>query len=486
MPDDDERGATPARPLPDDARARERTLRIVLAVAVLGSFVTFLDGTIANIALPAISRELGGGLSAQQWVSNAYLITLGSVMLLAGSLSDEYGRIRILRIGLVGFGLSSVAIGVAPSIEFLIVARAVQGLFGALLVPSSLALITTVYPSDRRARAIGIWTAATSGAQIVGPVIGGLLVDLVSWRFAFLINVVPIAVTLVLLHRLGMRDERHDTGRIDLLGAALGAVGLGGVVFALIEGPVAGWGSPLVLSLGAVGVAALVGFLVRQATARHPLVPLGIFRNREFSAGNLTTLFVYAALSLVFFVLGLYLQQNAGLTATEAGLATLPTTIVMILASSRVGALAGRFGPRLFMTLGPLLMAAGTALLLTVSAEFSYVWQVLPGVVLLGVGLTLTVTPLTSTVLGGVSPTQAGIASAVNNSISRIAGLISVAAVGAVVGGVLDLVGFHRVVIVTAVLFAVGGVVSWIGIRNPESRPSTTGPAGTGRGGAGT
>ncbi|WP_127792477.1 MFS transporter [Agromyces sp. LHK192] len=453
-----------------------RDQRLVLAIAVLASFVSFLDGTVVTVALPAILDELGGGLATQQWVVDAYLVTLGALILVAGSISDVYGRLLVIRIGLVGFGLTSIAIAAAPTPEFLIIARALQGVAGALLVPSSLALITSNFRDEAQARAIGIWTALTTAAMVAGPVVGGLFVDFGSWRYAFLINVLPIAVTLwltVSLARIGHRDVRREGARIDWLGAVLCTVGLGGTVFALIEEPSFGWSSPAIWVPLTVGLAAFAGFLVRQRFAAQPMMPLSLFRVRNFWSGNITTLFVYGALSLNGFVLGVYLQQGAGLPATLAGLATLPSTILMIVLSSRVGVWSGRLGPRLFMTVGPLTMAAGALLLLTVSEDFSYWWQVLPSVLVFGFGLTLTVTPLTSAILGAIEPARSGIASAVNNAVSRVAGLLVIAMLSAIVGGQLDLDGFHRAAVVTAALMAAGGVVSWIWIRKPEAEPGS-------------
>jgi EmrB/QacA subfamily drug resistance transporter len=452
------------------AETMTREQRMVLTIAVLASFVSFLDGTVVNVALPAIAGELGGGLSTQQWVVDAYLVTLGAFILVAGSLSDVFGRVVVLRVGLIGFGITSVAIAAAPTAEFLIVARAVQGIAGALLVPSSLALITSTFRGPAQARAIGIWTGATTIAIIAGPLIGGIFVDTLSWRLAFLVNVVPIAVTMWLLVRLGHRDHRRPDARVDVVGAVLCAVGLGGVVFALIEQPNLGWASPVIWLPGLLGAAAFVGFIVRQRLARDPMMPLDLFRARNFWAGNLATVFVYAALSLNGFVVSVYLQQGAGLSATLAGLASLPSTLLMILLSSRMGALAGRFGPRLFMTLGPLLMALGSLLLLSVRDDFDYWTQVLPGIVLFGLGLTATVSPLTSAVLGAIETERSGIASAVNNAVSRVAGLLAIAAVSAVVGGSLDLDGFHRAAIVTAALMLLGAAASFLGIRNHLSR----------------
>ncbi|MBO9624930.1 MAG: MFS transporter [Microbacterium sp.] len=453
--------------------------RLVIAIAVLASFVTFLDGTVVTVALPAISRELGGGIITQQWVVDAYLITLSALILLAGSLSDAYGRVLVMRIGLIAFGIASLAVAGAPDPLVLIIARALQGAAGALLVPSSLALITATMRGGVQARAIGVWTAFTTAAQLVGPLLGGLFVDYLSWRFVFLINVVPIAVTLVLLARLRL-PERPSGVRVDWWSGALCAVGLGALVFALIEQPTRGWASPMIWAPAAGGVVLFALFLARQRRSAAPLMPLSLFRVRDFAWGNLATLFVYAALSLNGFVIGVYLQQGAGLPATAAGLASLPMTILMILVSSRAGAWAGRLGPRLFMTVGPLVMAVGALLLLAVSEHFDYWWQVLPAMVVMGLGLSLTVAPLTAAILGAIDEARSGIASAVNNAVARVAGLLVVAMISTIVGGSLDLAGFHSAALVTAALLVLGGVVSWIGIRrNPaeEQQDAVAGEA---------
>lgn len=448
-----------------------RTQRLVIAIAVLASFVTFLDGTVVNVALPAISRELGGGITTQQWVVDAYLITLSALILLAGSVSDAYGRVLVMRVGLIAFGVASVAVAAAPDPLVLIIARAAQGAAGALLVPSSLALITATMRSDVQSRAIGVWTAFTTAAQLVGPLLGGVFVDFLSWRFVFLINVLPIAVTLVLLSRL--RLDEHPSGRgVDWWSGALCATGLGAVVFALIEQPNYGWGSPVIWIPGAVGAVLFAWFLLRQRGTGSPLMPLSLFRVRDFGWGNLATLFVYAALSLNGFVVGVYLQQGAGLSATAAGLASLPMTVLMILVSSRAGAWAGRWGPRIFMTVGPAIMAVGALMLLTVSTDFDYWWQVLPAMIVMGLGLALTVAPLTAAILGAIDQERSGIASAVNNAVSRVAGLLVVAMLSTIVGGSLDLGGFHNAAWVTAALLVLGALVSWIGIRRNPAEAS--------------
>ena len=451
-----------------------RVEKLVLSIAVLASFVAFLDGTVVNVALPAIVDELGGGITTQQWTVDAYLITLGSLILVAGSLSDAFGRIRILRLGLVLFGVASIAIAAAPDPLFLILARGVQGVAGALLVPSSLALITSTFDGTARGRAIGMWTGLTSVAMIVGPFVGGVFVDLLTWRLAFLINVVPIAVTFVLLALLGQKDERREHVRIDYLGAVLCTLGLGGPVFALIEQGNLGWSHPAIsLSMG-LGILAFAGFLVRQRFAPNPIMPLGLFTVRNFWAGNLATVFVYGALGLMSLVVGVYLQEGAGLPATLAGLAFLPSTIITILFSSRVGALSSRFGARPFMTVGPIVAGLGVLLYLLVRPEpdFVYWWQALPAVIVFGVGLTLTVAPLTSAILSAIEHERAGTASAVNNAVARVAGLVLTAMIGIIAGGELDLEGFQRAVVVTAGLLIAGGVVSFLGIRDVPAKES--------------
>ncbi len=447
--------------------------RRVLAVAILAAFVAFLDGSIVTVALPAITDELGGGLPVQQWVVDAYLITLGALILLAGSLSDLLGRVAVLRIGLIGFGLTSLACGLAPTAELLIVARALQGVAGALLVPSSLALIMSAHRGEGQARAIGLWTAWTSAAFIVGPLLGGVLTDLISWRWVFVINVLPIVVTLVLMR--AMRNEPAAVRTpIDGLGAALGAVGLGGVVFALIEQANYGWSSAVVLVPLVVGALSLIGFLMRQATAQHPMMPLSLFRQRNFAAGNLATVMIYAALSVSGLVIVVYLQQVAGLSATVSGLVMLPLTIMLIAFSSRFGTLAGRLGPRWFMAGGPALAAIGFVLLRAIETPFDFVSQALLGVLLYGLGVAITVAPLTSAILGAIEPERSGIASAVNNALARIAGLVAIALLGAVIGTTVDDAWLDAALMLCAGLMVAGALISAIGIQNPVRTTAAT------------
>ncbi|MGR0317765.1 DHA2 family efflux MFS transporter permease subunit [Agromyces sp. ZXT2-3] len=439
----------------------------VLVIAVVVAFIAFLDGAVINIALPAIEADLGGGLSLQQWAVDAYLLTLGSLILLAGSLSDSFGRLRILRIGLVGFGVTSIACAIATDGTVLVIARALQGAAGALLVPSSLALIIATFPTAEQGRAIGRWTAWTTSAFLVGPIVGGVLVDLASWRLVFAINVLPIAVALAMMHPLGRDEPNAGRARVDWLGAVLGVVGLGGTVFALIEQGRLGWADPLVFVPALIGVVALVAFVLWERRAPAPMLPLTLFRARNFAAGNLATWFVYAAFALGLFALPIFLQQVGGFPATLAGLATLPPTAMLVILGSWFGRLGGKFGPRFFMAVGPIVVAAGYLLTLLIDVPVEYWWQVFPGMLVVGLGMAMTVAPLTSAILGAVDPSRAGIGSAVNNAVARIAGLVSVASIGVIVAGELDVDGYHRVAVVTAGLLVVGGIVSWIGIRNP-------------------
>ncbi len=445
--------------------------RKVLFVAILASFVSILDGSVVNLALPAITRELGGGLTSQQWIVDAYLLTLGALILVAGSLSDLFGRVRILNWGLIGFAVTSVLCGFAVNDLMLIVARALQGVAGAMLVPSSLALIISAISGAAQSRAIGQWTAWTGVAAIAAPLIGGVAVDFLSWRFVFFINLLPIAVCLPLLWGLRSSDAPSDpAAKVDWLGAALAVLGLGGLVYAMIEQGTFGWGSPLVWLPFSFGALALLAFVLHERRAAQPMMPLSLFAIRNFWVGNIATFLIYGALSLGFFALGLYLQQVAGMSATVAGLALLPSTVLMLFLASWFGSLAGRFGPRLFMGLGPIVAGLGFLWLLTLSPDFDYWWQVLPALILFGLGLACTVAPLTAGILGSVSAARAGIGSAVNNAVARIAGLVTVALAGAMMGGAVGTESTQQVAVVTAVLLLLGGVVSLVGIENRTSR----------------
>ncbi|HEX4662020.1 MAG TPA: MFS transporter [Candidatus Saccharimonadales bacterium] len=447
----------------------DKQQRLVLWISILASFVAFLDGSVVNVGLPAITRELGGGLIIQQWVVDAYLITLGSLMLIAGSFSDLFGRKKILLVGLLGFGITSLLCAIAPTALFLIISRGLQGVAGALLVPSSLALIISAFSGKAQGKAIGSWTAWTGIAFVIGPLLGGFLVDTASWRLIFAINVVPIAMTLGLMRFLKLPEQIRSTTKVDIVGAILCTVGLGGPVYALIEQSHYGWVSPMIYLPLVVGLAAIAAFVWYERRASHPMLPLSLFAVRNFAVGNLATVAIYGGLSVVGFLLTVFLQQTVHYSAIAAGLALLPVTLIMFGLSSRFGALSSRFGPRLFMALGPIVAGCGFLLLLRVGQSADYWTQVLPGVLVFGLGLTLTVAPLTAAVLGSIDAKQAGIGSAINNAVARIAGLVAIAAIGLVTGATLDIGGFHNGLIAMAALLIIGGVISAVGIQNPRT-----------------
>jgi EmrB/QacA subfamily drug resistance transporter len=448
---------------------RGRPDRPLIAVAILASFVAFLDGSVVNLALPAINRDFGGGLALQQWVIDGYLLTLGALILVAGAISDAFGRLVVLRMGLVVFAVSSLLCSVAPSGWVLVAARCLQGVGAAFLVPSSLAMINARFSGPQQARAIGTWTAWTGMAFVIGPLLGGVLVDALNWRWIFGVNIVPLVVTLYLTTKLSHDEFRsRRRPRIDVVGAVLTAVGLTGAVYALIEQQRLGLSHPAVLTSLVVGVACLIAFPWWERRTPNPMMPLQIFSARNFAVGNLATVFLYAAVSLGMLLVALFLQETAGLSATEAGLATLPIPVLSFFLARWFGTLAGRHGPRLYMALGPLVAAAGYLLMTSVAEPFDIWTQLLPGLVVFGLGLSMTVSPLTAAILAAVDPAQSGIGSAINNAISRIAGLIAIALTGVIIGGSVDFGGFRRGLFMAAVLFAVAGLISWVGIRNDE------------------
>jgi EmrB/QacA subfamily drug resistance transporter len=454
-----------------------RDERLVLVAAILGSFVAFLDMSVVNVALPAIRRSLGGGIEAQQWIVDAYLLTLSALILIAGSLSDLYGRKRVFVGGLLGFGAASLLCAFAPGTTFLIVARGLQGVAGALLVPSSLAMIMSRFSGDAQGRAIGTWTAWTGISFIVGPLLGGALVDAGasgaaagssgpsgSWRWVFAINVAPIAATLLVVARLPPERTPRSDRPVDVLGAALCALGLGALTFALIEQPRIGWTAPGVSIPLVAGAALLAAFVFWERAAPAAMLDFALFRSRNFAVGNVATIAIYAGLSAATFMLALFLQQEVGFRALAAGLALLPITLIMFFLSPRFGHLAGRHGPRLFMSVGPILAGVGLWLLGRMGTHPDYARDVLPGVLVFGLGLAATVAPLTAAILSGVDEPHAGVASAINNAVARVAGLLAVAAVGAR--------PFGLAMSVMAVLLWAGGLISAVGIRNspPSAR----------------
>jgi EmrB/QacA subfamily drug resistance transporter len=513
------------------ARSDAATKRLTLIACILGSGIAFLDGTVVNVALPTIQRSLGGGLAAQQWVANSYLLTLGSLILIGGSLGDLFGERRVFALGVAGFGVASLLCAIAPTIETLIAARALQGIAGALLTPSALAVIVNTFSESERGRAIGSWTAWGGIATVVGPLAGGELLAIASWRWIFIINlplvVLCIALIEIAIPRMGRRkmDGRH----IDVVGALLCALGLAGPVFALIEQPRLGWSSPAVIAPLLTGTALLVVFTLYESRARDPMLPLHLFRRRNFAAGNVETFAMYAGLAILFFFLTIFLQQVGGYTPLQAGLATLPATIIMFLLSRRFGMLADRFGPHFFMSAGPLIAAGGLVLMELIGAPVHYAAEVLPGLLVFSLGLSMTVAPLTAAVLAG-SEQEAGIASGVNNAVARVAGLLGTAAVGAAVAasfvsrldarvahsalgpaaraalgqakrlplGLPDVHGlpsaqartltqaaeaaslhsFHLGVAIAAALVAAGGLAGALGVRNPSREVRAEGCSG--------
>jgi EmrB/QacA subfamily drug resistance transporter len=411
-----------------------RQQRLTLIATILGSTVVFLDGTIVNVALPSLGRELNAGLAGQQWVLEAYMLTMVSLLLVGGSLGDQFGRRRLFVIGLIAFGATSILCALAPSEEFLIGARALQGIAGALLVPGSLAIVAATFEGEARGQAVGTWTAWTGIATVFGPAGGGALVGLISWRAIFWVNIPLIAVTVTLALRTIEESKDPDALRgIDVPGVLLSAAGLAGPVFALIEQPTHGWGDPLVWVPLIAGVACFLAFVLWEMRAARPMLDLSLFRVRNFAVANATTLTVYAGLGAGLLFVGLYLQQVVGYSPFEAGLATLPISLCLFFLSPRFGKLAAEVGPRLPMTVGPLVAGAGMLLFMRLDQGGSYVVDVLPSVLLFGLGMSMTVAPLTATVLNSVAANRVGIASGINNGVSRVAGLLAIAVLGAVI-----------------------------------------------------
>jgi EmrB/QacA subfamily drug resistance transporter len=457
----------------------------VLLATVLGSAIASIDATVVGIALPAIGRDFNSSLATLQWVVIAYTLTLAGLLLFAGALGDKYGRKRTFILGVVWFALASLLCGIAPNAPFLIAARAVQGIGAALLTPGSLAIIEASFAPEDRGKAIGAWSGLSGVGSAIGPFLGGWLIQAVSWRLIFVINL-PLAVLVVAVALRHVPESRDPsaTGPVDIVGGALATLGLIGLTYGLIEGPTAGWTStvPLIALIG--GVLLLVAFVVWEGRSPAPMMPLSLFRSAQFNAANVATFAVYGALGGALFLLPIQLQQVSGYTALQAGVSLLPITLIMLALSARSGALAARIGPRLQMTVGPLVIAAGLAMFTLIGPSGNYLTEVLPALLVFGFGLAINVAPLTATVLSAVPAEHAGMASAVNNDVARAASLIAVAVLPAAAGLTGDSylhpeqfsTGFHTASLIAAGICVAGGIVAAIFIRNPARKAAPAQP----------
>jgi EmrB/QacA subfamily drug resistance transporter len=511
--------------LSDDRRRK----RFTIIATILGSTIVFLDATVVNVALPAISDDLNAGLADQQWVVEAYALATVSLLLVGGALGDQFGRRRIFTIGLIGFGITSILCALAPSSAFLIGARGLQGLTGALLVPGSLAIIAATFEGAERGKAVGTWTAWTGIATVIGPAGGGALVEAISWRAIFWINI-PLVIFTVWLARTHVEESLDPEAdrAIDWLGILMSALGLGGVVFGFIEQPMEGWGSPVVLIPLFGGALLFTGFLLWESRYRHSMLDLGLFRIRNFAVTNLETLIVYSGLIGALFFVTLFLQQTVGYTPLQSGFATTPISLILFALSPQFGKIATGIGPRVPMCVGPIVGGIGLLLFTRVNADASYVSDVLPAVLVFGLGLSATVAPLTATALNSVAEHRVGVASGINNAVSRIAGVLAIAIFGALIAGKFgstvdgqltqaslspqgqraidkakdnplqrpstgDLSateandvesateagaedGFHLALMAAGTLMIVGGVIAGIGLRNPPRESAYDSP----------
>lgn len=455
-------------------RLRSAPGRWVVLATVLGSTIALIDGTVVNVALPTIGREFHSGIATLQWTVTAYTLTLAAFILIGGSLGDRFGRRRIFLTGVTWFATASLLCGLAPSATVLIVARALQGVGGALLTPGSLAILQATFRPEDRAAAIGLWSGLGGVGAAIGPFVGGYLIQAVSWRLIFLINL-PLVLVVILVSRRHVPETRgpRRPGRLDVPGAALAALGLGALIYGLIEGPEKGWSSAGVLVALAGGAVVLAAFVLAEWREREPMLPLAIFRARQFNGANLVTFLVYGALGGSLFLVPIELQQAMGYSPLLAGIALLPITLIMLTLSARAGRLSQRIGPRLPMTVGPICAGAGLALLSRMMPGQSYWTGFLPGIVVFSLGLATTVAPLTATVLAAAPVEHAGLASAVNNAVARAAGLIAVAALPAAAGitgisylhGAAFASGFRMAMFIGGALCAFGGLVALATIR---------------------
>lgn len=441
----------------------DKRQKLTLITTIIGSGIVILDGTVVNLALPKIAGGLHASFSDLQWIVDGYLLSLSALILLGGSLGDIFGRKKMYLLGLGGFGLASLLCGLSPNTATLIVTRLVQGVFGALLVPGGLAIINTNFPRDKRGEAIGSWSAWSAVFAALGPLLGGYILDIASWRWIFLINV-PLVAVCYILGQTNIRESKDEnTRRVDLPASLLATVALGGITYGLIEGPARHWHVMAIIPL-ALGALCSGLFIWWESKTKDPMVRLGLFRSRNFTGSNLMTFMMYGALSGFIFALVIYLQTHMHYSSIKAGVSLLPLTVLLVLFSKRVGGLSARYGPRIFMALGPLIAGAGILSLVDLNASSGYLTRVFPGVLLFAAGMTLLVAPLTTTVMTAVDDVYSGIASGINNAVSRVAGLIVVALLGLFGSG-----EFYRFgVVLCGVMALAAGVISWFIIQNPS------------------
>lgn len=443
--------------------------RRAMVVAVMVSMVAFLDSTVINLALPAMQHDLGGGLMLQQWVVDGYLLAMAAAILPGGSISDLFGRVPVIRFGLLAFGTGSVVASVADSPAMLITARLIQGLGAAFLVPGSLALINTVFRKAQQSAAIGVWTGWTGTAFALGPLLGGICVDLLGWRWIFVLSAVPMAIGYALTFWLCPMSGRVAGARVDIAGVVLSATGLAATVYALIESRRSGLTDPTVAASGVLGTAALAGFVRWQQRSKDPMLPLPLFVFRNFAAANLVTAFVYGGLTLGSLAIVLYSQEIGGYSATATGLATLPIPVLSFLFAGHVGRLSERIGPRVFLIVGPAVAGIGLLLIRPKPGGFHAISDLVPGMTVLAIGLVASITPLTSVALAAAPTEYSGLSSAINNAVSRLAALLSIGSIGLISSGEASASGFGRVLAVCAALFLLGALCSAVLITNPPA-----------------